>query len=78
MTVAEASVPLLADENVPRASVEYLRGRGYDVVWIAEVSPGEVMEGLLRREDLELIGYITVVKGGRVQQRPFPTEQPGT
>lgn len=35
-------------------------------------APGEVMHALLRREDLALIGYITVVKGGRVRQRPFP------
>ena len=40
MTASGAPCPLLADENVPRASVAYLRGRGYDVVWIAEVSPG--------------------------------------
>lgn len=31
---------MLADENVPRGSVEYLREQGYDVVWIAEVNPG--------------------------------------
>ncbi len=117
--------PLLADENVARASVEYLRGRRYDVVWIAEVSPGvgdpvvlargraearltfgfdldlperivrgtdapplglvlfrgapetpsatgEVLEALLLRDDLELKGRITVVKGAQVRQRPFP------
>jgi Domain of unknown function (DUF5615) len=126
VTGAVPSVPLLADENVPRASVEYLRACGYDVVWIAEVSPGvadpvvlargraearltfgfdldlperivrrtdapplglvlfrdvpsspsgpgEVMEMLLRRSDLHLLGHITVVKSGRVRQRPFPT-----
>jgi hypothetical protein len=120
-----ALCPLLADENVPRASVEYLRSRGYDVVWIAEVSPGvddpavlargradarltfgfdldlperivrgtdapplglvlfrgapetprstgELLEVLLLREDLELVGRITVVKGAQVRQRPFP------
>jgi len=116
---------LLADENVARASVEYLRGRGYHVVWIAEVSlgvgdpvvlargranfrltvgfdldlperivrgtdapplglvlfrgapetptaTGEVLEALLLRDDLELRGRITVVKGAQVRQRPFP------
>jgi hypothetical protein len=121
----DAACPLLADENVPRASVEYLRSKGYDVVWIAEVSPGvsdpivlargraearltfgfdldlperivrgtdapplglvlfrgapesptatgELLEALLRREDLELVGRITVVKGDQVRQRPFP------
>jgi Domain of unknown function (DUF5615) len=126
VTVGVPSVLLLADENVPRASVEFLRMCGYDVVWIAEVSPGvpdpvvlargraearltfgfdldlperivrgtdapplglvlfrdvpaspsapgEVMHALLQREDLALIGYITVVKGGRVRQRSFPT-----
>ena len=125
MSASGATYPLLADENVPRASVEYLRGRGYDVVWIAEVSPGvgdpavlargraearltfgfdldlperivrgtdapplglvllrgapetpmapgEVLEALLLRDDLDLVGRITVVKGAQVRQRPFP------
>jgi len=125
VTAPGARWPLLADENVARASVEYLRGRGYDVVWIAEVSPGvgdpvvlargraearltfgfdldlperivrgtdapplglvlfrgapetptatgEVLEALLLRDDLELEGRITVVKGAQVRQRPFP------
>ena len=120
-----AACPLLADENVPRASVAYLRSRGYDVVWIAEVSPGvgdpvvlargraearltfgfdldlperivrgtdapplglvlfrgapdsptatgESLAALLEREDLDLVGRITVVKGDQVRQRPFP------
>jgi Domain of unknown function (DUF5615) len=125
VTQPGAACPLLADENVPRASVEYLRGRGYDVVWIAEVSPGvgdpvvlargraearltfgfdldlperivrgteapplglvlfrgapvsptatgESLAALLERDDLELVGRITVVKGDQVRQRPFP------
>lgn len=120
-----AACALLADENVPRASVEYLRSRGYDVVWIAEVSPGvgdpvvlargraearptfgfdldlaerivrgtdapplglvlfrgapgaptatgESLATMLEREDLELVGRITVIKGEQVRQRPFP------
>ena len=120
-----SACPLLADENVPRASVAYLRSRGYDVVWIAEVSPGvgdpvvlargraearltfgfdldlperivrgtdapplglvlfrgapdsptatgESLAALLEREDLDLVGRITVVKGDQVRQRPFP------
>jgi hypothetical protein len=120
-----AACPLLADENVPRASVEYLRSRGYDVLWIAEVSPGvgdpvvlargraearltfgfdldlperivrgtdapplglvlfrgapasptatgESLAALLVREDLDLVGRITVIKGDQVRQRPFP------
>lgn len=125
MTGPGAACPLLADENVPRASVEYLRSQGYDVVWIAEVSPGvgdpvvlargraearltfgfdldlperivrgtdapplglvlfrgapdsptatgESLAALLDREDLDLVGRITVVKGDQVRQRPFP------
>jgi len=125
VTVPGAACPLLADENVPRASVDYLRARGYDVVWIAEASPGvsdpvvlargraearltfgfdldlperivrgtdapplglvlfrgapetptatgELLEALLLRDDLELAGRITVVKGTQVRQRPFP------
>lgn len=125
MTGPGAARLLLADENVPRASVEYLRVRGYDVVWIAEVSPGvgdpvvlargraegrltfgfdldlperivrgsdapplglvlfrgapdsptatgESLAALLEREDLDLVGRITVVKGDHVRQRPFP------
>ena len=125
MNAPGAPCPLLADENVPRASVEYLRSRGYDVVWIAEISPGaddpavlargraearltfgfdldlperivrgtdapplglvlfrgapetptstgELLAALLVREDLELVGRITVVKGTQVRQRPFP------
>ena len=120
------SIPLLIDENVPRASVEHLRACGYAVIWIAEVSPGvgdpvvlthgraevrptfgldldlperivrgsdapplglvlfrdvpaspsapgAVLEDLLRRDELDLLGHITVVKRGRVRQRPFPT-----
>jgi hypothetical protein len=122
-----AARPLLADENVPRASVEYLRLQGYDVVWITEVSPGvgdpvvlargraearltfgfdldlperivrgtdapplglvlfrgapdsptaigESLAALLEREDVDLVGRITVVKGDQVRQRPFPAE----
>lgn len=122
-----AARPLLADENVPRASVEYLRLQGYDVVWITEVSPGvgdpvvlargraearltfgfdldlperivrgtdapplglvlfrgapdsptaigESLAALLEREDVDLVGRITVVKGDQVRQRPFPPE----
>jgi Domain of unknown function (DUF5615) len=125
VSASGAACPLLADENVPRASVEYLRGRGYDIVWIAEVSPGvndpavlargraesrltfgfdldlperivrgtdapplglvlfrgapetpmatgELLESLLLRDDLDLVGRITVVKGAHVRQRPFP------
>lgn len=125
MTAQGAAHPLLADENVPRASVEYLRERGYDVVWIAEVCPGvddpvvlargredarltfgfdldlperivrgtdapplglvlfrgapdtptatgELLEALLLRNDVDLVGRITVVKGAQVRQRPYP------
>ncbi len=120
-----ATCPLLADENVPRASVAFLRAKGYDVAWIAEISPGvadpvvlargraesrltfgfdldlperivrgtdapplglvlfrgapetptatgEVLDALLQRDDLDLVGRITVVKGAQVRQRPFP------
>ncbi|MCC7051773.1 MAG: hypothetical protein IT355_00810 [Gemmatimonadaceae bacterium] len=105
--------------------MDYLRARGFDVLWIAEVSPGvgdadvlalgraearltfgfdldlaerivrgsdapplglvlfrgapssptapgEQLAALLDREDLELSGRITVVKGEQVRQRPFP------
>jgi len=31
---------MLADQHVPRASVVYLRSRDFDVLWIAEASPG--------------------------------------
>ena len=125
MSGSGAPCPLLADENVPRATVEYLRNLGYDVVWIAEVSPGvadpvvlargraearltfgfdldlperivrgtdapplglvlfrgapdsptatgELLVAMLDRDDLDLVGRITVVKGGQVRQRPFP------
>jgi predicted nuclease of predicted toxin-antitoxin system len=121
-----ARIPLLADENVPKASVLYLRERGYDVVWISEVSPGAsdpsvlargnsearltfgfdldlaervvrrsdapplglvllrgvpssvyeagiALHALLQRDDLTLIGRITVVKGAHIRQRPFPS-----
>ena len=125
MSGSGARCPLLADENVPRATVEYLRNLGYDVVWIAEVSPGvadpvvlargraearltfgfdldlperivrgtdapplglvlfrgapdsptttgESLAALLERDDLDLVGRITVVNGDQVRQRPFP------
>ena len=125
MSGSGARCPLLADENVPRATVEYLRNLGFDVVWIAEVSPGvadpvvlargraearltfgfdldlperivrgtdapplglvlfrgapdsptttgESLAALLERDDLDLVGRITVVNGDQVRQRPFP------
>jgi hypothetical protein len=33
---------------------------------------GESLAALLEREDLDLVGRITVVKGDQVRQRPFP------
>lgn len=38
----------LADENLPRAIVEFLRGMGEDVVAIAEVAPGIPDEEVIR------------------------------
>ena len=35
-----AAPRLLADENYPGPSVAYLRGRGYDVLWVLETRPG--------------------------------------
>ena len=125
MSAPGPTCPLLVDENVPRASVKFLRAQGYDVVWIAEVNPGvedaavialgraqarltfgfdldlperivrgtdapplglvlfrgapetatstgELLDALLRRADLDLVSRITVVKGARIRQRPFP------
>ena len=31
---------ILADENIPRTAIQILRGRGYDVVSVWEISPG--------------------------------------
>jgi len=31
---------LLADENLPRLSVQMLRSRGHDVIWVKEERPG--------------------------------------
>lgn len=39
---------LLADENVPAASVRSLRDGGHDVVWVAESMPGAADEDVLR------------------------------
>ena len=35
-------------------------------------STGELFDALLRRDDLDLVSRITVVKGARIRQRPFP------
>lgn len=43
----------LADENFPRASVELLRGAGYDVAAIAEDSPGIQDSAVLERAAAE-------------------------
>lgn len=40
---------ILADENLPRALVEVLRGRGHDVVWVRIARPGASDQSLLRR-----------------------------
>ena len=40
---------LVADENVDRGVVERLRLDGHAVEWIAEASPGETDEDVLRR-----------------------------
>ncbi len=40
---------LLANENVARAVVLALRGRGHDVAWAHEDSPGRPDESVLER-----------------------------
>ena len=31
---------LLADENIPRLAVEFIRSRGHDAIWVGKVAPG--------------------------------------
>ncbi len=31
---------LLADENIPRLVVEFIRSRGHDTIWVGNVAPG--------------------------------------
>ena len=48
----------LADENVPRAAVEGLRGAGHDVSWVRTEAPGASDEEVLsraRREERVLV-----------------------
>ena len=40
---------MLANENVARAAVVALRGRGHDVAWVREDSPGAPDEQVLER-----------------------------
>ncbi len=40
---------ILADENVDRPLVEWLRGNGHDVCWLAECAPAETDRGALDR-----------------------------
>jgi|SRR5580658_1844604 predicted nuclease of predicted toxin-antitoxin system len=44
---------LLANENVARAVVLALRGRGHEVAWVHEDSPGSPDESVLERARLE-------------------------
>jgi len=41
-------VRLIADENVPAASVRALRDGGHDLVWVAEIMPGATDEDVLQ------------------------------
>jgi predicted nuclease of predicted toxin-antitoxin system len=40
-------MPILADENIPRAAVQRLRGDGHDVLWIRESCPGVSDEAII-------------------------------
>lgn len=43
----------LIDENVPAILVNWLRGRGHDVYWVAESQSGAADERLLKQADSE-------------------------
>jgi predicted nuclease of predicted toxin-antitoxin system len=70
---------LLADENIPRATVEILRGRGHDVLWARTdlVGMGDLV--LLERAELEARILLTLDKDFwqiAMQRRP-PLEKSG-
>ncbi|NBB75118.1 MAG: hypothetical protein GVY35_15825 [Bacteroidetes bacterium] len=44
---------LLADQNIPRHTVDALRSEGHDVVWIQTADPGADDEVLLRKATAE-------------------------
>jgi len=50
---------LLADENVHSVVVHCLRGKGYDVEWVLQSSPGISDENILAREDIGELVLIT-------------------
>jgi predicted nuclease of predicted toxin-antitoxin system len=54
---------LFADENVARAIVEWLRGRGHDVLYAAEAGPGEPDSLWLARAEAEERLIFTADKG---------------
>jgi predicted nuclease of predicted toxin-antitoxin system len=56
-------VKLFADEDVARAIVQWLRGRGHDVLYAAEAGPGELDSAWLARAEAEERLIFTADKG---------------
>ncbi len=65
---------LLADENLPKAVVSGLRGRGFDVLWVREADSGASDTSIVERAIQENRIILTfdkdfgqlVIEGGRV------------
>lgn len=53
---------LLADENVPKATIEALRAEAFDVAWIREVAPGSSDRAVVARAILEDRVVVTLDK----------------
>lgn len=64
----------LADENVPRAAVQALRAKGFDVAWVSEGYAGSADEEVLARCGNEERILLTLDKdfGELVFQRSLP------
>lgn len=81
MRLGRAAPHLLANENVAGPSVGSLRDAGYDIdrrgalrrLPTQPMHPGDVMDWLLRRPDLDLLGRIRLVTQTQIRQRPFPS-----
>lgn len=71
---------LLANENFPLTSVHLLRQQDHDVVSIAERSPREPADRLLKllqvAPPVSFVQRFTVVTREQVRQRPLPISPP--
>lgn len=67
---------IIADENVPRDTVDALRSRGHDIVWVRTVMPGSDDRVILARAQDESRLVLTFDKN--FGERAFRTNLPAS